>query len=271
MKGLFIGFETAMAEQVQLAVRFRWPDATVSVANNPDVGLELVEREAPDVVILQSNTKGKPSSQVIRDLRSFSDVPLIVLGSSDGGDEMDDVKALDAGADDFIRDGDGLLALAARLVALMRRVWRLSISSDDRPISNGSLLLDPATYEVFIGTNRISLTSTEFRLLHLLLKRTGTVAGHRLLEMSLWGDRVDSSALVKKYVHRLRQKLAHQAPDGHRWIVSVHGVGYRFVGAPNAGVGERLEPAAFMAVSSALERSKREDRVRTSEVLSELS
>lgn len=244
MRVLFIGFAPVAAEQVQLAVRFRWPDATVSVAESPDAGLKLVEQEAPDVVILQSGTMDRPFAQVIRDLRSFSDVPLIVLGSSDGGDEMDDVRALDAGADDFIRDGDGLMALAARLVALMRRVWRQSLSSDDQAISSGSLMLDPATYEVFIGTERISLTSTEFRLLHLLLKHRGTVAGHRLLEMSLWGDRVDSSALVKKYIHRLRQKLGNQASDGSRWIISVHGVGYRFVGPANAGVGERLELAA---------------------------
>ena len=95
--------------------------------------------------------------------------------------------------------------------------------------------INPATYEVFLNDGRITLTSTEFRLLHLLLKNRGMVVARRVLEQSLWGDQVGSYGLVKKYVQRLRLKLGDNARNPI-WIASIHGVGYRFIGPSSASV-----------------------------------
>ena len=105
-------------------------------------------------------------------------------------------------------------------------------------MASGALLLNPATYEVLLHGKRMALTSTEFRLLHLLLKNRGTVATHRFLELALWGDRVDSSALVKKYIQRLRRKLGDD-PQEPEWIANVYGVGYRFLGGSTSHVPEQ--------------------------------
>ena len=142
---------------------------------------------------------------------------------------MDEVKALESGADDYIQRSAGLVNLVARLVALIRRVRRIDLSRAGRPLSFGSLTLDPATYEVFLKSKGLSLTSTEFRLLHVFLANRGAVVSHEFLAQSLWGDQVDSSALVKKYIQRLRRKLGDD-PQSPQWIANVHGVGYRILG-----------------------------------------
>jgi DNA-binding response OmpR family regulator len=118
-----------------------------------------------------------------------------------------------------------------RIGALLRRVGIHPSTDSEGPLSSGRLFINPANYEVFLGDQRISLTSTEFRLLHLLVKNRGTVVAHQTLERALWGEQVDSSRLVKKYVQRLRQKLEDDAREPC-WVASVHGVGYRFIGPP---------------------------------------
>ncbi len=238
MKVLFIGTELEKVEKVHLAVRLRWPDAVVLVASEVDEGVDIVERETPDVVIHQASPDDKQLTQFIGELRGFSDVPLIVLEPEGGGGEMQEVKALEAGADDYIRHTAGFIDLVARMVALMRRVWRTELPEEDQPLASGALLLNPATYEVLLHGKRMALTSTEFRLLHLLLKNRGTVATHRFLELALWGDRVDSSALVKKYIQRLRRKLGDD-PQEPEWIANVYGVGYRFLGGSTSHVPEQ--------------------------------
>ena len=95
---------------------------------------------------------------------------------------------------------------------------------------------------MFVSGRRVNLTGTEFNLLHLLIRNKGTVVRHRMVERSLWGDHVDSSALVKKYVHRLRRKLEEASDSGHEFIRSVYGIGYLFV-APQDDRERVLEPA----------------------------
>ena len=97
-------------------------------------------------------------------------------------------------------------------------------------VSAGALTLNPASYEVFLDNKRLTLTPTEFRLLHVLLNNRGNVVTHEFLARAIWGDRVDSTALVKKYIQRLRRRLT-DSPDGPQWIASVHGVGYRILTA----------------------------------------
>ena len=228
MKVLLIGAEPETAEKVNLAARLRWPDAIIHVAAEPDKGLHLVEEHEPDVVMFQSDPGGWPIDRFIQELRAFSDVPLIILEPEGGGGQMDEVRALESGADDYILRSAGIIDLVARLVALIRRAKIMEPSPVDSLLSSGSLTLDPATFEVYLNGRSLSLTSTEFRMLHLLLKNRGQVVTHDFLARSLWGDRVDSSPLAKKYVQRLRRKLGDGGKNP-QWIANVYGVGYRMV------------------------------------------
>ena len=231
MKIVCLCAEPVTVEHVQLAVQLRWPDAQVLVADDIETGLGLLESEAPDIVFLQyGEHQGSLSSLpgAIREIRRFSEVPLIALERPGYAGNMEEVRALEAGADDYLREGAGIIDLVARIVALMRRVWRQQTSSDGQVLTCGPLLLNPATYEVFLENKRLMLTSTEFRLLHLLVRNKGAVVTHRMIELSVWGDQVDRSAICKKYIQRLRRKLGDTS-EGGPWIATVHGVGYRVV------------------------------------------
>ena len=227
MKVVFIGVNTRTADIASLGVRLRWPDATLSSAKTAADGLELVEHEWPDVVLLHPDFDDMSCSRAIQDLRGFSNVPLLVLGHQ--GDEMEAISSLELGADDYVRLPCDLTELTARIWALIRRSGNATSYESESPVVSGRLLVSPATYEAFLGGQRLTLTTTEFRLLHLLVKNWGIVVSRQTLERTMWGEQVDSYGLVKKYVQRLRQKLGDDAKEPF-WIASVHGVGYRFIG-----------------------------------------
>jgi DNA-binding response OmpR family regulator len=237
MKVLFVGADPNTATKVDLAVRLRWPDSQILLAADGNDDLGVIEQQQPDLVLFQSDQFHPSVETFIEGLRAFSDVPLVVLEPEPEGGYMEEVKALESGADDYIRASAGIIDLVARLVALIRRTTRMDISKDSERHTNGALSLDPTTYEVFLKSERLTLTSTEFRLLHLLMDNRSNVVSHGYIARSLWGDHVDSSALVKKYVQRLRRKL-HDDPQNPKWIANVHGVGYRILGAPQSATVE---------------------------------
>lgn len=231
MKTLFVGNDPDIEERVAIAARLRWPDTEIITTDGPADGLELLERELPDIVLLQSDADRHSGASFIQDVRAFSDVPLIVLEHEPGGGGFDEVRVLELGADDYIRRSAGIIEIVARMVALLRRVGRAKSSGLDQTLSSGTLTLNRASYEVYLDGKRLDLTPTEFRLLYLLLANRGNVVTHEFLARSIWGDEVDSSGLVKKYIQRVRRRLEDSA-ENPRWIASVHGVGYRLVASP---------------------------------------
>lgn len=247
MKILLIGTDPVTSEMALLSLRLRWPEAQALVATWATEGVDLVERELPDFVLLQPNMPDKSLFETIEDIRRFSEVPLIVLGREN--EEAEAIRALELGADDYMRSPYGYVEMVARVVALMRRIQGgESLRNPESPIFSGSLIINPATYEVSLDGQRLTVTNTEFKLLFLLVKNRGMVVHHRFLERALWGDRVDSAPLVKKYVQRLRKKLSDDAKNPH-WIASVHGTGYRFVGPGERHLEEEEEgtPAKVLA------------------------
>jgi DNA-binding response OmpR family regulator len=227
VKGVFIGASARTAELAAISIRLRWPDAAFLVATTAAQGLELVEQEWPNILLLHPDFSDMPHSRAIHDLRGFSNVPLLVLAHQ--GDEMEAVSSLELGADDYVRLPCDLTELTARIWALLRRAGHVVAQERESPLLSGRLLMNPATYEAYLGKQRLALTNTEFRLLHLLVKNWGIVVARGTLERTLWGEQADSYGLVKKYVQRLRYKLGDDTREPF-WIASIHGVGYRFIG-----------------------------------------
>lgn len=233
MKAAFIGHDTRVFEIAALSLRLRWPDADVPAGDTAADGLALVEQTSPDVLLLNPDFTDMPLAQTIHELRNISSAPILVLGHR--GDEMEVITALEAGADDYVRLPCDLTEIMTRVWALLRRAESRPAMSGERPLSSGRLFINPSTYEASFSGQRLALTSTEFRLLHLLARNQGMVVQHQTLERAIWGEQADSAGLVKKYVQRLRRKLGDDARMP-RWIASVHGVGYRFIGpAPTSG------------------------------------
>lgn len=239
---LSVGLDPAELELVTLAVRLRWPDARVSVATDGQRGVELVEEETPDILLLQARADDAVSvTDVLRDVRRFSAVPIVVMEKD--GAEADAVKVLEEGADDYVRLPCGPMELMSRMVALLRRTRYEREARSGSAIVSGALVVIPSTYEVFLGEKRLSLTPTEFPLLHILLKNRSVVVSHELLERLLWGERGYSASLLKKYIQRLRKKLGDE-PREPRWIATVPGYGYRYVGPVPSSASERVAVAA---------------------------
>jgi len=242
MKAVFIGSNSEIADMAGLSLRIRWPDATPLVATTAAEGLAsmqrasleggVVDNASPEVVLIHPSFSDMSLAEAIRKLRSFSNVPTVVL--SDRGDETEAVTALEAGADDYVRLPCHLTEVMARVWALLRRAGdNQQRPEEERPISCGRLLLDPVSGQVFLGDRRLNLTYTEFKLLHFLMENRGVVIPHQTIETHIWGSEVDSSCLAKKYVQRLRRKLG-DGEEGSRWIVNIHGAGYQFVGPSEA-------------------------------------
>ena len=223
-----------------LALRLRWPDTQVMVAENGVAGLEVVEREAPDLVVLASDLQEPDLFHTIQAVRAFSRVPLVVV--SGRSDEVELIKAIELGADDYLRVPCSLMELTMRLVAVLRRCRVGLHLGGEGPIRSGPLLMDPGSYEAFIEGRRLVLTPTEFKLLYSLARHRGMVLSPDTLERIVWGNDGGTGELVKKYVQRVRRKLQDD-PREPRWIVSVRGMGYTFVG-PGAAVAPRLERSA---------------------------
>ena len=163
----------------------------------------------------------------IREIRRFSDTPIIVATEEEGDSEMQVVKALELGADDYIRMPCNLNVVMARVVALLRRVGLTKQTSEDSTIHCGDLVIDPANYEVFLRSDRLALTPTEFRLLCLMAKNRHMIISHDFIKRVIWGEDIQVRDTLKKYIQRLRRKLGDDARNP-RWIKTVHGVGYRF-------------------------------------------
>ncbi len=232
MRAAFVGADRRIADLATLAIHLRWPEVTPIVVTSVAEAQDMIVRESLDVVLLHPDLTDRTLVEFIPDMRELTHVPLLVL--ADQGDETEVVTALEAGADDYVRLPCDLTEIMIRIWALVRRAelqTPLQSPSDEveGPLCSGPLSLNPATYEVSLANQRLPLTTTEFRVLHFLMKNRGAVVAHKTMERALWSGRMNSAKIAKKYVQRLRGKLDDDPRKPH-WIASVHGVGYRFIG-----------------------------------------
>jgi len=232
MRAAFVGADPRIADLATLAIHLRWPEATPFVVTSASEALDMISRESLNVVLLHPDLAERTLAELIRSIRELTHVPMLVL--SDQGDETEVVIALEAGADDYVRLPCDLTEIMIRIWALVRRAelqTPLQAPSDEveKPLRSGPLSLNPATYQVSLGDNLLPLTTTEFRVLHFLMKNRGAVVAHQTMERALWSGRINSAKVAKKYVQRLRGKLDDDPKKPH-WIASVHGLGYRFIG-----------------------------------------
>ena len=119
------------------------------------------------------------------------------------------------------------MEIMARVVAIMRRLDAVRRWDDQQTIQCGDLSISPAAYEVFLGSDRLVLTPTEFRLLYILAKNRHVTLRSNFIQSVVWGDEVQSGDALKKYIQRLRRKLGDD-PRNPTWIKNIYGIGYRF-------------------------------------------
>ena len=225
-KILVIDDEPDMTRAIRLTINVQEPDWQVIESNSGDEGLNLLDRENPDLVLLDIRMPDMDGFEVLQRIRSFSTVPVIILTVRD--DELDEVKALEGGADDYIVKPFGHLELLAHIRAVLRRVNGLPLEYRE-PIVIGKLRIDFNNHSVSINGREIALTTTEFALLEILSSNINQVIPFEILLARVWGhNAVDNREYLKVYIRKLRMKLEDD-PSFPRYIVTVKGVGYKLV------------------------------------------
>ena len=226
MKVLCIDDAPDILDVLSLSLRMRWPDVDVLKAEDGPTALALFERESPDLLIVDLGLPGMDGYEVIRRVRLYSDVPIIILSVRD--EEQDIVKGLELGADDYITKPFGHLQLLARIQAVLRRATATP-SANEEVIEIGKLRIDPNTREVFVNDKSVSLTPTEYSILYHLARNVGRVLTHQLLLSKVWGsEAVDDRHLLTVHMNHLRQKLGDTGQEPGI-ILTERGIGYRLV------------------------------------------
>jgi two-component system KDP operon response regulator KdpE len=224
MKILVIEDDQQIVEAITLAFQIRWPEAKLISTQQGEKGIELVENEKPDIVILDLGLPDINGYDVLKQIRMFSDIPILILTART--EESDIVKGLEWGADDYMIKPFRQLELLSRIKALTRR---RTTTDSDVPISMGQLNFNPTTGQLTVNNKEISLTPTEGRILHHLMRNSGQVVTHSSLADAVWGEdypgAVDS---LKVYIRRLREKLEVE-PQNPQLILTKAGVGYTMV------------------------------------------
>ncbi len=189
-------------------------------------GLARAAREHPALVLLDLGLPDRDGVELVRELRLWSQVPIVILSARSA--ESEKIAALDAGADDYLTKPFGLGELLARVRATARRAARLP--ADSSPLVEfGDVRVDYLRHIVERSGQTIHLTPIEFRLLALLIASEGRVLTHRRILREIWGaGHVDSNPYLRVYVGNLRRKLEAD-PARPRHILTETGVGYRFV------------------------------------------
>ncbi len=186
-------------------------------------GLNQAALFHPDLIILDLGLPDMNGLDVLRELREWTTVPIIVLSVRES--ENDKVAALDLGADDYITKPFGMGELLARIRVAIRH----AVKSDTEPvISCGSLTIDMAHRQVTVDKSEIRLTPTEYDLLKHLITHAGKVLTHRQLLKAIWGiDYQQKDHYLRVYIRQIRRKI-EKDPTRPEFIITEPGVGYRF-------------------------------------------
>ena len=188
-------------------------------------GLASIALRTPDVVILDLGLPDRDGQELLKELREWSQVPVIVLTARDR--EQDKIQALDQGADDYLTKPFSI----GELVARIRVALRHSKGAEGEKgiiFENGSLKIDPIKRQVFVKGKEVHLTPIEYKLLLFLTKHADKVVTQHQLLKEIWGDsETDQGNNLRVHMHQLRHKI-EENPARPEWLVNEPGIGYRF-------------------------------------------
>jgi DNA-binding response OmpR family regulator len=207
-----------------LAINLRARHYDVDTAVNGRAALEAAARRRPDVVVLDLGLPDIDGVEVIRGLRGWTTVPIIVLSARQESD--DKVEALDIGADDYVTKPFGMDELIARIRAAVRRVQP---TAEGQPVVETAMFtVDVAARKVARGGREVRLTPTEWHVLEVLLRNSGRLVGQRELLQEIRGFApARDTNYLRTYMAQLRRKLEDD-PSHPRHLITEPGMGYRF-------------------------------------------
>ena len=211
-----------------ITTTLRTNDYRYLMAGNGETAMLEASSHNPDIILMDLGLPDMDGVQVIRQIRSWSNVPIIVISAR--SEDTDKIEALDAGADDYLTKPFSVEELLARLRVTQRRLAfmnseRLAASS---VFTNGNLRVDYAAGCAYMKDQELHLTPIEFKLLCLLSKNVGKVLTHTFITGKIWGSSFDSDiASLRVFMATLRKKLDKSSKTGQQYIQTHIGIGYR--------------------------------------------
>ena len=216
--------------QMLLSTTLESQDYQVLSAATGQEGLIAARSQQPSLLILDLGLPDIDGQEVIRRLRKWSEVPIIVLSARNQENEI--TQALDNGADDYLTKPFSTAVLISRIKALLRRVAKVPGGAQE-VFQVGELKIELTKRRVFLGEQEVSLTPIEFNLLGLLVRHAGFVVTHRQLLEQVWGPSyIEHSHYLRIYMGQLRHKLEVD-PARPRYLLTEAGVGYRLYEGEN--------------------------------------
>jgi two-component system, OmpR family, KDP operon response regulator KdpE len=207
-----------------LAINLRARDYEVHLAASGEEALTVAARTHPDLVVLDLGLPGMDGTDVIRGLRGWTAVPIVVLSVRER--EADKVAALDAGADDYVTKPFGMDELLARLRAALRRA---TPADEPAVVETPDFTVDLATKRVLRDGGEVRLTPTEWGLVEVLVRNPGKLVSQRQLLQEVWGPQYERETnYLRVYLAQIRRKLEPE-PSRPRYFVTEPRMGYRFL------------------------------------------
>ena len=200
----------------------------VDVAYDGEEALSLAKENVYDMILLDVMLPKMDGFEVCRNIREFSDVPIIMLTAK--GEDIDKILGLEYGADDYVTKPFNILEIKARMKAIMRRVSKSEKKENSRVIVKGQMKIDCESRCVMIGEKEVNLTAKEFDLLELLAMNPNKVYSRDNLLNIVWGYEYPGDArTVDVHIRRLREKIETN-PSDPKYVYTKWGVGYYFRG-----------------------------------------
>ena len=220
---LVIDDERSFVRALGISLKARGYD--VDVAETGEAGLDAAARRHPDVVVLDLGLPGLDGIDVVRGLRAWSTVPVIVLSARHN--EQAKVDALDAGADDYVTKPFNMNELLARLRAAVRRA---TPAPEEPVVETPDFVIDLAAKKASASGEEVHLTPTEWHVVEVLVKNAGKLVSQRQLLQEVWGPQYEKETdYLRVFLAAIRRKLEPE-PSRPRYFITEPGMGYRFEG-----------------------------------------
>jgi two-component system KDP operon response regulator KdpE len=223
MKFLLIEDDPEIVEYISIAFELGWPSIKLITCHQGNKGIDIVEKESPDLVLLDLGLPDIDGYEVLKQIRLFSAVPMIIITAR--GAESDIVKGLERGADEYLVKPFGQLELIARIKALLRISYNQDFTG---PIicKHYALECNPSTGQLKLGQNSTFLTRTECLILQKLIVNAGKVVTYEDLSETIWGcSYPNSTDTLRVYIKRIRNKIEKEL-QATGLIQSRTGIGY---------------------------------------------
>jgi len=232
-KVLLIEDDPEIRQIVTQIFELRWPETDLISTSLGAEGVALVKKGLPDIVILDLGLPDMDGFQVLSQIRSFSNVPLVIHTVRE--EEEDRIKGLEQGADDYIIKPSSPRELVARLKALLRRSQMCEIpeginDKSSTPSINGKLKIDYDSEMVSIDDKVLNLSPREYELLYYLVNNTGTLVSNEVLMEKVFPEQGNSVKYLTLYMNKLMEKIGDN-PSNPSMIINESGKGYKYAGS----------------------------------------